>query len=255
ALYDTDGLRRITGGERTAGPMNFVPGLETSPGGRWLIEGVGEGEFIVRDPMTGNPTCRIQTPGRDAVVGVAFNRAEDRVVVVTQTTVGPDSTPGATRNKRPLSVWMFNPASGATIWARPDLDDCAPDALRGGAFLGFPGTVPIVWSPDEQRLLIRYQASPTEGRVWVGESANGTTERTLAGPAESRNPTGPRSTFEWVSLDPTGRRVAVSGGKEVWLWDLDTGSLITTVKDFDGMASETEFSTDGTRLFALDRSF
>src|SRR5262249_3024291 len=31
ALYDTDGLRRITGGERTAGPMNFVPGLETSP--------------------------------------------------------------------------------------------------------------------------------------------------------------------------------------------------------------------------------
>ncbi len=248
-LYDTDGLRQIATGEPSAGSMVFGVAGPEAPGGRWLIEGVGQGEFIVRDPMTGNPTCRVKAPENGVVAGFAFNRAEDRVVVVTSTQGAP--VPGTLTSSGSLSVWMCDPASGAAIWDRKDLDNCiAPE--RQGGFFGSRGSVPIVWSPDEQRLLVRYQATQTEGRVWVGQSTSGTPERTLAGPADAKNQSGPRSVIAWMSLDPSGRRVAVSGGKEVRIWDLDLGSLIATLRDFDGVASETIFNSDSSRLFTLD---
>jgi hypothetical protein len=57
---------------------------------------------------------------------------------------------------------------------------------------------------------------------------------------------------EWVVLDPTGQRAAVSGGAEVRVWDLDSGGLLATAGDFEGTASATAFTADGSRLIALD---
>jgi hypothetical protein len=240
----------------TTNAVGYVPGLEISPGGRWLIEGVGEREFIIRDPMTGNATCRVRLPDTGTVSSIAFNRAEDRVVVVTKSTSAPAPDPEGMSVKGELSVQMFDPARGTIIWERQDLDGCTPDgAGPGRRNVGLRTLVQIVWSPDEQRLLIRYQATPTEGRVWVGRSANGATERILAGPAQANNLIFQQTGAEWVSLDSTGRRVAVAGGKEVRIWDLESGSLVATVKDFDGTASETVFNLEGSRIFALDTSF
>jgi WD40 repeat protein len=251
ALFDTDGLRQVAGGEMSALVGRSFTVVRPSPGGRWLVE-TGD-ECIVRDPLTGRPTCRVRPPDGGMVAAVAFDPSEDQVAVVTTprppapTGVAP-RMPGGRTPAGPLNVRVCDAASGVTLWDRPGLDECTTETTSPM----FTEPVQVVWTPDRRRLLVRYQAA-AEGRVWVGRAADGATERTLAGPADARRNSGPvGGVNEWVVLDPAGQRVAVTGGAEVRVWDLESGKLLATAGDFEGTAASAAFTADGSRLIALD---
>jgi WD40 repeat protein len=254
ALFDTDGLRPVAGGESSSPAGPFFGFIRPSPDGRWLVES-GD-ECIVRDPLTGRPTCRVRAPDGEMVATFAFGRGEDRVAVVTTprptppTRIGPLPAPRSRTPTGALNVRVCDAATGAVLWDRPGLDECIMELTGPGNNVGM---VQAIWTPDGRRVLVRYQAAAAEGRVWVGRVTDGATERTLTGPADARQNSGPvGGVNEWVVLDPTGRRAAVSGGTEVRVWDLDSGGLLATAGDFEGTASATAFTADGSRLIALD---
>ena len=162
-LYDTNGLHQIASGESLG--SFFGVGLDVSRAGRWLIEGVGKEELVLRDPMTGKVTCRVAAPVGGLVVAIAFNPTEDRMFVITSAGQA-DSTPNAKSLPGALGVRMCNPATGETLWNRAELDNCVSEIYRGDAFFMNGKPIGVLWSNDARRVFVQYQGSPTESRVW-----------------------------------------------------------------------------------------
>ena len=61
-------------------------------------------------------------------------------------------------------------------------------------------------------------------------------------------------TSDGMSLDPTGQRIAISSDKEVRIWELESGNLLTILRGFDEGVGKMVFNADGSRFFAMDTS-
>jgi WD40 repeat protein len=228
-----------------------------SPAGRWLVDTTAAGSkdptgagFSVRSARTGAVTCRTTLP----VLSYAFDPTEDRLALVTgRLSTDAAAGPGASA---PVLGWLgvrvYDLTSGRAVWDRPQLDRFDPDGtvLRRNP----PQFDPLqaLFSPDGRRVLIRYPGTRRESRVWVGRAEDGQTERTLVGPNPDLYSPPVFSGPQWVSVDRSGRSIAVACGPEVRVWDLETGALTGTFRGHDSDVNATVFSNDGTRLMTAN---
>ena len=184
--------------------------------------------LAVRPGRTGFPTAR-PTPSQPALVGP------------TSLPAGPADSSG------PFDIRMLDPATGATLWNRTAVDECTD--TRDGSPATWDSLFHLLFSPSG-RLLVGFRDATHTFRVWVGRTATGEVERTLATATELQT-----SPVRRMALDRDGRRVAVIGGGEVRVWDLETGTLVATLRGHDSPVSAVALNADGTRLFALHAEY
>jgi serine/threonine protein kinase len=271
-LYDTDKGSVVAEGQWPL-PSERLARLVVSPGGRWIVQGGrGDSELIVRDALTGDVTCKFHAPEGAAVGAFQFDPAAERLAVTTVPkslavawvrgdrggrggggggwTAAKPAAPG------PFDIHLLNPATGETVWAQKGVDECTD--MRGSVPQFYP-MFHLLFSTNG-RLLVGYFGPKQTFQVWVGRAATGDRERTLAAAPESNTAGFERSRSAGfgssgpaprVVTDRDRRRVAVFGGGEVRVWDLDGGALVATVRGHDSPLSEIALNPEGTRLFTL----
>ncbi len=250
-LHDLNG-RRVAGGPeptvsyRQKATWGLDSSIAPSPKGRWLANRQPNGVFVVLDALIGETAFRITLPKERHLLKYEFDTNEDRVLVATAPS---DARGGAASEVVSYEAMLYEVSTGRAVWG-------TPVTLSGGTGppqILFRSLHFQVFFTLDGRVLIGY---PSTGKdvVWIGRVADGSTERTLAGPPKPRGKEKgstllPRTAF-W--LDQGQRRIAVAGGHVVEVWDIDTGQSVARLGGHDAQVSSMAFTPDGSRLFTLD---
>ena len=266
-LYDTEKWSVVAQGECQGliGP-GFSPYLSLSAAGRWLVEGKGgDSDVIVRDTFTGQVTCEVHLPEGAAVGAYKFDPTDERLAIVTvpNRLAKAWTTSGfGTTQAKPAAPGMFD-LRACSIRRRASPFGCGPRSLNAPT-LGKRAAAAASAGLEAGLCFICISV-----RAGESSSASMTARKTFRvcgsgrrRPGKSSRPSPPRLsrsrpdrkgslTIRQMVVDRGGRRVAVIDGDEVRVWDLETGTLLTTLRGHDSPVSAVCLNTDGTRLFAL----
>lgn len=255
AVYDTNGFRPLSSWDASR-PGSIWPGSDLGSYdwcGRWLLD---QHHFkrTVRDPRTGAVISELShTPGTQLEPYLIADPSGDRLAVSTlreeasQPDAGRGKADPAARIGKTGSVVMrlVELPTGREVWFRPEVDRFFALTARNTSI---DAVGPPFFSPDGQRLAVRYSVAP-EGarRIWVGRAADGETVRTLELPVAEEGRKAGRDQSP-LSFSPDGRRLAATRGGEVFLWDLETGGLLWRLPGQGSQVRWATFTRDGSRL-------
>lgn len=257
-IWDADTGEQIAETRTSDGPRldrrrRWATALKFSPDGSRFVAGVTDGSVQVRDATTGELVIAPMTSHAEIVYAVAYSPDGDRIAsggsgdnavhVWDAATGDPIGAPLA-GHLEPVQGVAFTPDGERIVSTSLDR---TIRVWRGDADnrLGAPPEAPAGDLPAGTRVIglapgsdLRFLISSLWRVALWNLEGNRTTKLT---------PVDPDLPLHAFAMTPDGRRAAVLNFKEMQVWDLHTGEMVSRATD-DAESSPIAISPDGTRV-------